>query len=315
MPEYTVRLPWFYPPQFLSVVGPLAAVPYFPAFLLWTLGSLACLALSLRALAPHPSTVWILLASPGFFWTLRWGQTGVLAAGLLGGAVYCMAHGKRLRAGILIELRTFKPHLGLLIPFALIAGRQWQVLAIAAATTVAVIALSSIAFGFEVWPKFFAAIGDSMAMQIEGALPHNQMVSLSALLSTFGLSLEGARDWQIVLSIAVLFAVLQVWLRLGPCLLSGAALIAGCTLVTFHILGYDLVLLVPAISILAWDGYRRGWLRGERTSYFLLWIWPSVSGGVANVTQNSIGVGGSLLLFLLVLRRCQAMGQELDRPR
>lgn len=226
-----------------------------------------------------------------------------------------MAHGKRLRAGILIELRTFKPHLGLLIPFALIAGRQWQVLAIAAATTVAVIALSSIAVGFEVWPKFFAAIGDSMAMQIEGALPHNQMVSLSALLSTLGLSLEGARDWQIVLSIAVLFAVLQVWLRLGPCLLSGAALIAGCTLVTFHILGYDLVLLVPAISILAWDGYRRGWLRGERTSYFLLWIWPSVSGGVANVTQNSIGVGGSLLLFLLVLRRCQAMGQELDRPR
>ena len=44
-------------------------------------------------------------------------------------------------------------------------------------------------------------------------------------------------------------------------------------------------------------------------------FWPSVSGGVANVTQNSIGVGGSLLLFLLVLRRCQAMGQELDRPR
>ena len=129
------------------------------------------------------------------------------------------------------------------------------------------------------------------------------------------MSLEGARDWQIVLSIAVLFAVLQLWLRLGPCLLSGAALIAGCALVTFHILGYDLVLLVPAISILAWDGYRRGWLRGERTSYFLLWIRPSVSGGVANVTQNSIGVGGSLLLFLLVLRRCRAMGQGLDRPR
>jgi hypothetical protein len=311
VPGHVVHLPWFYPPQFFFVVGPLAGLPYFAAFFLWTLGSLSCLALALRALAPHPSTIWILLASPGLFWTLRWGQSGILAAALLGGAIYCLAHRNHLRTGILIGLLAFKPQFGLLIPFALIAGRQWRVFAVATATTIVIVGISSLFFGVEVWPNFFEAMSLSMAMQFDGTLPHSQMVSLSALLSTIGLSYEVARAWQILQSFTVLVVVLHVWLRLGPCLLSGAILAAGSVLATPHILGYDLVLFAPSIAILAWDGYQRGWLWGERIIYLLLWIWPWVSDAVANVTDISIGVVGSFLLFTLAFRRCRVIGNVL----
>ena len=78
-------------------------------------------------------------------------------------------------------------------------------------------------------------------------------------------------------------------------------------LVTPHVLGYDLVLLAPAIAILAWDGFQRGGLSGERTSYVILWFWPWTSEAIANVTGIAFGVVGSLLVFALAMRRCRVL--------
>ena len=308
IPDHEVRLPWFYPPQFFFVVGSLARLPFLPAFFVWTLGSVVCLAFALRAVAPHPLTIWIFLASPGLFWTLRWGQSGILAAALIGGAVYLMARRKHIGAGVLTALLTFKPHLGLLIPFALIAARQWRVFAVAATTTVLMAGFSTLAFGPEIWTKFLGAIETSFAMQLSGALPANQMVSISAFLNSLGSPPEIERVAQLILSIFVLIVICFVWWRSGPSLLSGAVLIAGSLLVTPHILGYDLMLFAPAIAILAWDGFQRGWLRGERTSLALLWLWPWISESIQHVTRVNVGVVGSLLLFVLVYRRHQVTG-------
>jgi len=178
VPEHDVRLPWFYPPPMFALIAPLAVLPYLPAFFLWTGGGLFGLAWSLRALAPSTPAVWLLLASPGLIWILRFGQTGVLAAGLLGGALYFLARGRPVAAGILIGLLTFKPHLGLLVPFALIAGKEWRAFAAAAFTTLAVAVASTFAFGAEVWPRFIEAMEIAMAYQSHSALPHNQLVSL-----------------------------------------------------------------------------------------------------------------------------------------
>jgi hypothetical protein len=41
VPEHEVRLPWFYPPPVFALVAPLAALPFLPAFFLWSGGSLA----------------------------------------------------------------------------------------------------------------------------------------------------------------------------------------------------------------------------------------------------------------------------------
>ena len=310
VPEHEVRLPWFYPPHMFVLVAPLAALPYLPAFFLWTGGGLACLAWSIRALAPNTPAVWLLLASPGLIWLLRFGQTGVLAAALLGGGLFFMARGRPLLAGLLIGLLTFKPHLGLLVPFALIAGKEWRVFAAATLTALGVAAASTLAFGAAVWPRFFEAMETAMAYQAHDLLPHNQLVSLYASLRVLGLANEPALALQAVLSVAVLALVLRVWHDMGACLLSGALLAAGSLLAAPHLLGYDLVVYAPAVAILAADGLRRGWLPGERASYILLWFWPLFSGVAAELTGFPVGVAGSFLLFALAARRCRVMGPE-----
>lgn len=310
VPEHEVRLPWFYPPPVFALVAPLAALPFLPAFFLWSGGSLACLAWSVRALAPSTPAVWLLLASPGLFWILRFGQTGVLAAALLGSALFFMARGRPLSAGILIGLLTFKPHLGLLIPFALVAGRQWRVFVAAALTTLALAAASALAFGAEVWPRFLEAMEVAAAMQSRGALPHDQLVSLYAALRTLGLANGPALALQALLGLAVLALVVRVWNVMGACLMSGALLAAGSLLAAPHVLGYDLAVAAPAVAILAADGWRRGWLPGEREGYMLIWLWPLFSGVIAELTGFPVGVAGSLLLFALAYRRCRSFGPE-----
>jgi hypothetical protein len=313
VPEHEMFLHWFYPPQFFFLVGPLALLPYFAAFVVWVAATCACLAAATRAWAPHASTLWLFIASPGLIWILRYGQTGVLAAALLSGALYCMTRGLPYRAGILIGLLTFKPQLGVLIPFALIAGGQWRVFGVATLVTVFIISASTLVFGVEVWPSFIEATNLAMTLQSQLTLPQNQVVSLYAPLRTAGVSHETALALQIALGLTVLIVVLKVWQRFGICRMSGALLLAGSVLVSPHVLGYDLAVFAPAIAMLAWDGIERGWLLGERTSYIILWFWPLISGTVGDLVGIQIGIGGSLLLLFMILRRCRVMGAALPR--
>jgi hypothetical protein len=53
---------------------------------------------------------------------------------------------------------TYKPHLALLIPIALAAGRRWQALAAMLVTSAGLIGASALLFGIDVWGTFFQKI-------------------------------------------------------------------------------------------------------------------------------------------------------------
>src|SRR5450759_1306515 len=78
------------------------------------------------------------------------GQNGAWSAALLGGGLSLLER-RPVAAGMLFGLFVYKPHLALLIPVALIAGRQWRALIAAGVTTVIVLALSVVLFGPDVW--------------------------------------------------------------------------------------------------------------------------------------------------------------------
>ena len=310
MPEQDMTVYWFYPPQNFFLIAGFALLPFLPAFFLWVAAGVTCLALTVRALAPHSATVWLLLASPGLFWALRWGQTGFFAAALLGGAFYCLFHGRPFWAGILIGLLTFKPHFGLLLPFALVAARKWRTFGAATVTALLLAGACAAAFGPDIWLRFLAAMDNALVVQYDGTLPPHQMVSLYAALITLGLPLDLALGAEFVLAGLVLIVVVFVWWRQGASPPAAALLAAGTVLTSAHVHGYDLVLYAPAIAILAWDGVKRGWLWGERTSYIFLWVWPWLAEVVQQLTGFAPGVLGSLLLFALALRRCRVMGSD-----
>src|SRR5207248_4734657 len=119
----------------------------------WVALTLLCLLTIVCLIVRRTPAVALLLASPFTLWNCYNGQCGFLTASLLGGALYFIER-RPLVAGALIGCLTYKPHFGILIPFALAAAKQWRVMASAALTTLALVTMSIAAFGSEPWLEF-----------------------------------------------------------------------------------------------------------------------------------------------------------------
>ena len=116
---------WSYPPSIILFGAPLALMPVLPAYLVWTFGTVVLLHLAIRPLRLPTVLHLATLASPAVFINAMFGQNGALTAALLIGGM--LAAPKRpIFAGVLFGLLTVKPHLGILIPFCLIASHNWR---------------------------------------------------------------------------------------------------------------------------------------------------------------------------------------------
>src|SRR5262249_1476559 len=113
--------PWIYPPPFLFVAALLALIPFGPAFALWVFGPFPAYVAAVRAIIGQRVGILLACAYPGVLSNAMVGQNGFLTAALLGGFLVTMQRRPWL-AGTLLGLLSFKPHLGLLIPLALIAA-------------------------------------------------------------------------------------------------------------------------------------------------------------------------------------------------
>ncbi len=120
--------PWVYPPTYLLVVYPLALLPYLASLAIWLAVTISPYLLVLRRIAPHPLTIWLALAYPGTFENFFHGQNGFLTTALIGWGLLLLDHSP-LVGGFLLGLVSFKPHLMVLVPLALLAGRRWKALA------------------------------------------------------------------------------------------------------------------------------------------------------------------------------------------
>ena len=296
---------WHYPPTFQLVTLPLALVPYIFSYLIWASLTLLAFVLVIAKLAPSPRTIWIALAFPGTYINFLQGQNGFLTAALFGGAVLCLEK-RPILAGILIGLLSYKPHLGLLIPLALICGRQWTAFLSAAITTVIFALVATLAIGTESWVAFWNDIPVVRLVVEQGLLPWTEMPSLYTALRLVGLSDVPAYVAQLCLALAVAVAVALVWLRRVPTPVAAAVLVSGTLLVTPYSFNYDLTLLAVPMALLAWDGYRHGWLRGEREVLVLIWLLPLVMAPIAIVTSIQVGFIGLVAMFAIALRRARA---------
>ena len=296
---------WHYPPTFQLVTLPLALVPYIFSYLIWASLTLLAFVLVIAKLAPSPRTIWIALAFPGTYINFLQGQNGFLTAALFGGAVLCLEK-RPILAGILIGLLSYKPHLGLLIPLALICGRQWTAFISAAVTTVIFALVATLAIGTESWVAFWNDIPVVRLVVEQGLLPWTEMPSLYTALRLVGLSDVPAYVAQLCLALAVAVAVALVWLRRVPTPVAAAVLVSGTLLVTPYSFNYDLTLLAVPMALLAWDGYRHGWLRGEREVLVLIWLLPLVMAPIAIVTSIQVGFLGLVAMFAIALRRARA---------
>ncbi len=196
---------------------------------------------SLRLALPGRDGLLLALATPAVFINAYGGQNGTWTAALLGGGL-CLIERRPFIAGTLFGLMIYKPHLGLLIPVALMAGRQWRAIAGASVSAGALLLASLVLFGPELW-RDYLQFGTLLRQTVleQGAGGWNCLVSVFAFARTFGADVAPAYALQAVTGLIAAAVVAMAWLRDAPAPIRYSSLILGAFFATPYLLDYDLV--------------------------------------------------------------------------
>jgi hypothetical protein len=267
--------PWLHPPTFLLVVFPLGLLPYLPAFGVFMAATLAIWATLIRRMFDDPRAWVVAVAFPAGLWNFSNGQTGFLTGGLAGFALLAVDR-RPVLAGVLIGLLAIKPHLAVLFPLALIAGRRWETFATAAATALLFTLLSMAVFGWTTMHTFLGELIEIRAWLDLHQLNWLQMPSVYASALSFGLSAPAAMALQGIVASSAAGCVWLAWrVRAAPKEAKLATLSAASLLVSPYIFFYDLTWTGLAIAWLVKLGWRRGFRRGEREFLAGAWVCSS----------------------------------------
>lgn len=231
---------YVYPPLAMLLAGPFTVLPYVPALFAWLISSWYTFYRALRLAIPEGKALLFALATPALFVSARAGQNGAWTATFIGGGL-CLLERRPTLAGILFGLQAYKPHLGLLIPIALLAGRHWRAFFSATVTAVALIAASVALFGLEPWRQFLQLTPEIRHNTLEATLSMHRIVSVFMLARSLGASLPVAYAMQAVSALAAAVVVAAAWLRNAPAPMRNSLLVLGAFLATPYVLDYDLV--------------------------------------------------------------------------
>ena len=243
-----VGLPWPYPPTFLLMVLPLSLLPYLASLAIWLAATLAVFLIVLWRIGPHPLIFLLTLAFPGTFINFICGQNGFLSAALLGGGLLLLDRFP-LVAGLLLGLLCFKPHLALLVPVALLAGRHWKALLGALLSMLGLSGASVLVFGWSVWVAFWHNLPVALKLLGNDTAPWQKMPSVFAAVMSMGGGFYLAWILQVTVMIGVVAAVAWVWVRGASPAMRNSLLILGLLLFPPHIFNYDLAMLALSASL------------------------------------------------------------------
>jgi alpha-1,2-mannosyltransferase len=296
---------WFvYPPFTLFALWPLGDATYNESVLAWLLVPLAIYFTLIALLAKRSglgaganpaceknwprmqaTAVLVAFSLPFLSANLFSGQTGALIAVFFLGAAFFWPT-RPILAGICIGLLAIKPQMGLLMPFALIASGQWRAVAAAATTVLSLIVLSTIWLGAAIWTDYLR-LSQLFGHFIARGYDQIQQLALGPYVSLQGTGMPAvlAGFLQVVVSVAVLTVIVQVFLRWksnkrelkkedGRLDLRLALLAAGTLLATPYSLSYDTPLLMLSVIPLLARSWRDGWDGIELASVTALLVSP-----------------------------------------
>lgn len=249
------RWAWNYPPTYLLFMAPLSLLPFPAALLLWSLGGLAGFLWLMRRIAPHRLAPWLFLSLPPAVYNLFAGQNGFLSVLFQGGGLLLLER-HPWAAGFCLGLSTFKPHLAVIAPVALLAGRYWKALGGYALGAAGLALVSLAATGTEVWIAFGEHIrfaGEHW--QSDHFWSRMPTVYASARLS--GGAVSAASLLQGAVSLAALGGVVWVWSRRPSLAYRGSALVLGTLLASPYLFSYDLALLGLPLAWLGWEAHEK----------------------------------------------------------
>ena len=290
---------WHYPPTFLFVAAALSLLTYATAYAVWVFGTFPVYLAAIRAIVGERIGYLLAAAFPALLANFIVGQNGFLTAGLVGGALVLLPR-RPIVAGLLLGLLTYKPHLGLLFPIALVAAGYWRAFFTAAMVAVLMAVAAWFAFGSDTWQAFFANIGHtSQAFLSDGWADWGKLQTAFGLTRMLGGGETLAWAVQGAVALVAAIAIALLWRSRAAYEIKAAALATGAMLATPYLYTYDLVVLAVPLAFLFRLGHVRGFLPHEMAGIgvacLLVLIFPFV--------KAPVGFAALLVVAALIARR------------
>jgi hypothetical protein len=295
-----------YPPLFLLVAAPLAALPYVPALMIWQAVTLFAVVRLIKRIVPSRQTTLLVLGCPVVFVCLAHGHNGFLTAFLSGGGLLWLERRPWL-AGALLGLLAYKPQFGLILPLVLMAGGHWRAIAGAMLSVLTASSMTLLLWGIEPWQAFLASLGPTQSVVLEqGGIGWHKIQSAFSAVRAWHGSIGLAYGVQAVVALIVIAANIWLWRSAQPRELRHAGLMIGALLVTPYSLDYDTVVIMVAMAFFVAFALREGFWPWERTILAVAWIIPGAGRQIAEATFVPAGFLMMVVLLALVLRRAGA---------
>jgi hypothetical protein len=291
-------LPFAYPPCFLLLLAPFGLLSYPVAAFDWVLLGFAFYCAALRRWAP--AFPWLALSFPPLLVNVVTGQAGFLVAALFVAGMTLLPK-RPLVAGLLLGLLVVKPQLGLVLPLALLAGREWRALAGAASSAAGLVLLGVLLFGLAPWQAWLGNAGLIASIASEGLAGWHRMASVYGALRLAGLASGAAWAIHALVALAAAGAACLIWYRKAGLEARAGALAAATALASPYLFVYDtLILVVPFL-----------WLIGRGRHWPLLGlVWAILFLALVQVAgwsggSNLMPLAPTLLLGLILIETRQ----------
>ena len=281
---------WAYPPTYMLIILPLSFLPFLASLVFWGTATLAGYVSVIKRIAPHPLTVWLTLAFPPSFHNLVRGQNGFLSGIFFGSGLLILDY-RPLAAGLLLGLMVFKPHLAILIPFALVAGRHWQAIAGFALSALGMILLSIAAFGTAVWSVFLQfTFHEGKSLLDPADMASNLMPTVYFAGGMLGLnpSLALGVHWTVVCITTAI--ALWTWYQRASLRVRASTLIIATLLFSPRLLIYDYTLLAIPLAFLGTELITVRLTPGRALIFASGWLMPFLAPILAAKTHIQIGL-------------------------
>jgi hypothetical protein len=302
--------PWPYPPMGRLLAYPLAFVPIGWAYAgAMTAGVAAYVSAVRRIVGPRRDAVLAALVFPAVSVTVLYGQITLVTAALLGWGLALLPRRPRI-AGVLLGLLVFKPHLCLLVPVALLAGKRWRAALAAAAAALGFAAAGTAAFGWQAWVDFFRAAREFASFLGTKAPTTFTYQSVFAAVRVAGGGVVLAWAAQAIAAAAAVASVWRVWSGRSSEEVRSATLVAASLLATPHVCDYDLVLLALPIAFLVRDGVARPERPPDALAFATAALVPPLARSTSRLLHLVPGPWLTLLLWCACIRR----GRESEVP-
>ena len=235
-------LPFPYPPPYLFFVIPFGLVPFWLAFALWVSLTGLLYVLAARPVAPLPYS----LVNPAALPCALIGQNGLLMTAIfIQGTTLLKA--RPFAGGLLLGLFVVKPQLALLLPVALLAGREWRAIAGGAASSIGLLLMALLAFGWESYVGFFEILPRYAGFMRGSQWPWNELASPFALFRFFGVPQGTALILHAMIAVAAAAVTWRAWAMQSEHRI--AVLATATVLVPPYLFTYDALLLIVPLCL------------------------------------------------------------------